>query len=391
MTKKRLRFALLVGDGIGTDFSDALCRVMAGIPTIAFDMVRIDYFRLPSGDFDPRVIDIIKNAGGVAMKGPTRTLEGKGARSANVVLRQMLDLYANVRPIKHFAGVKTPMLHPEQLDVVIFRQNTEDIYMGIEAEAGSDKSKALMAFLQKEWGIDPAQLSNLEETGVGIKLISKKESERVMDAALAYAIKNNRKRIGIAHKGNIMKYTEGAFMEWCLAYAKEHYREFVYFKDEVATFSDEEKAKRIFIDIVTADDAFQQLLIKPKRFDLIVTPNLNGDYLSDAAAGQVGGVPLAAGGNIGDTYAVFEAIGGTADDIAGKDIANPTAFLLAFAMLLDHQGFAAEAEAVRDAIKSAFKDGLGTADMQFAEKLSASTFAKIIAQRVQEALVVETV
>lgn len=395
-TAKELRFAHIVGEGIGElEFDAALRVVMGAIPTINFKVERIENHRLPApegelGEFNPAICDLIREIG-VGIKGPIETKEGKGAKSINVSLRQALDLYANVRPVSYYEGVQTRLKDPQRLNTVIFRENTEDVYMGIEAEPGSEKVAKLFELLRNDWGVVLPEHFKTDLVGAGIKLVSRKASFRIMKAAIKYAIAHNRKSICIMHKGNIMKHTEGAFKQWCIDFALANFPEQVYFKEEREKFSPEERSKRIFIDIITADDIFDKILTHPERFDVVVTMNLNGDYVSDAAAGQVGGAPLAASGNIGSDCAIFESIGGTAYDIAGKNIANPSAFLLAFAMMLDHARFIAEAEAIRTSIAELFQEGVGTVDMKFAKALSTTDFTNRVADKVVEKLLTESV
>jgi len=378
LPRPSLSFAYIIGDGVGQDYAAALPILMERLP-INFEPVMIEQFRLPNGELDPTITQLLKKFKFI-MKGPLRTQEARGARSVNVAIRQALDLHANIRPVKWIPGVNTPIKRPELLDVVIFRQNTEDSYMGIEKPAGSREATSMIQFLINEWHVAPGAFAGrFQEIGLGVKITSKINTERIMHAALMYAKKHGRKKIGIAHKGNIMKCTEGAFKEWGLEYAKTAFRDDVYCIDEIEQFSPEERETRIFIDVVTADDCFAQMLINPTRFDIIVTMNLNGDYLSDAAAAQVGGVPLAPGANIGDNYAMFEAIGGTADRIAGKNLANPTAFFLSFAMMLEHAGFDPEANAIRGAIRDLYAEGIGTRDMGFNLVFTTTDFAREVA------------
>ena len=396
MSLTRLKFVLMKGEGIGGDFAKALRILLEGIPTISFEIVEVDDFRLPGkdglpGELDPKVIQIFKEVG-IGMKGPTRTLEGKGPKSINVKLRVALDLFANVRPLKWLKGVNSPVKRPQDLDVVIFRENTQDVYMGVDAEPGSEKMKKMITFLREVWDYPLEMFTDDDLVGGAVKLISKRATDRIMHAAMEYAIKHNRKKVVIMHKGNIMKTTEGAFRDWCLEYALANYRDRVYVKGEEKSFTAEQKKKLIYVDTVIADDTLAQILQDPKRFDVVVTMNLNGDLVSDAGAAQVGGVPLSPGANIGDEYAMFEAIGGTADNIEDMNIANPTAYLLAFAMLLEHRGFDAEAEAIRTAIAELFEIGVGTADMKFENhKLSTTDFAASVAKKVKKALTHELV
>jgi isocitrate dehydrogenase len=389
MNLPELEFLLMKGEGIGGDFAKALLILLKGIKTIRFKVVPIHDFRLPDKDglpgaLDPEVVEIWKRVG-VGMKGPTRTLEGIGPKSVNVELREKLDLYANIRPVSYINGANSPMKKPELLDVVIFRQNTQDVYMGIEGKPGSVEMDELLDFLRNKWRYDLSMFTKGDLVGGGIKLISKSASEEIMHAAIRYALKHGRKKIAVIHKGNIMKYTEGYFKTWGIDYALSNFRDHVYMKNETQ-FSYEEKKNRIYIETIIADDALSQMLINPTRLDVMVMMNLHGDLLSDAAAAQVGGVPTAAGANIGNDYAMFEAIGGTADDIADQDKANPTAFLLAFAMLLDYKGFETEASAIREAISYLFQLKIGTGDMHFPAETTYSTseFAGFVSSQVEK-------
>jgi isocitrate dehydrogenase len=249
------------------------------------------------------------------------------------------------------------------------------------------KATDLIEFISNNWQKKLPEHFKTDLVGAGIKFISLETTKKIIGSAMEYALAHNRKKVCIVHKGNIMKYTEGSFKQWCLDYIRDTYGHCVYFKGEESRFSEEQRESLIYVDTIIADDAFQQILRNPKRFDVIVTMNLNGDYLSDAAAAQVGGVPTAAGANVGDTHAMFEAIGGTADDIAGKNTANPTAFLLAFAMMLDHADCGTEANAIRDAIAGLYKEGIGTGDMKFATTLSTTDFAEQVRDRVAKILV----
>lgn len=394
--KKKLKYVLLPGEGIGKDLAKTLAIIEQGIHTIEFEPVLIDKFRLETttgeqGALDPVVIEKFRTIP-VGMKGPTRTLQGKGPQSANVALRMGLDLHTNIRPAVYFEGAISPLKKPEDINVVIFRQNTEDIYMGLEIMPGTEKMKKFLKFIREELGYPLEQYTDQDEIGGGIKLISRKASEKIMEAALRYAIENGNKRIAIMHKANIAKATEGSFMNWCLKYANDNYRDQVYFYYEEEGLNQGELEKlhasgKIRIEVITADDTFAQLISDPKRFELIVTTNLNGDYISDLAAAAVGGVPVAAGGNIGDDCAIFEAIGGTADKLEDKNLANPTAFILSYAMMLEYKGFHAEAIAIRLAVEQLFASGIGTGDMKFSTRLSTSEFAEQVRDRVAQILV----
>ena len=272
----------------------------------------------------------------VAIKGPLTTPVGKGFRSLNVSLRQELDLYVCLRPVRHFSGVPSPVKHPEAVNMVIFRENTEDIYAGIEWAAETPECKKIIAFLQKEMGVKKIRFP--ETSGIGIKPVSQQGTERLVKAAIEYAILNNRKSLTLVHKGNIMKYTEGAFKDWGYAAAKK------YFPDKTVSWEDcqgKVPAGKILIQDAIADAFLQQILLRPKEYDVIATLNLNGDYISDALAAQVGGIGIAPGGNINyDTgVAIFEATHGTAPKYAGLDKVNPSSVILSGCMMFEYLGW----------------------------------------------------
>ena len=289
----------------------------------------------------------------VAIKGPLTTPVGGGFRSINVTLRQRLDLYACVRPVRYFPGVPSPMKHPERLDVVIFRENTEDVYAGIEWPAGSREAGLLEEFLSVRLGayVRPG-------SALGIKPISREGSARLVRRALGYALARGRKSVTLVHKGNIMKWTEGAFREWGYAVAKEE------FPGVVAREGEEQGAAgAVIIKDRIADSMFQQLLLRPEEYDVIATTNLNGDYLSDACAAQVGGLGMAPGANIGDRAAVFEATHGSAPKHAGKDRVNPGSLILSGVMLLEHIGWNEAAGLIVDALERTLRGKTVTYDL----------------------------
>jgi isocitrate dehydrogenase len=314
----------------------------------------------------------------IGIKGPLTTPVGGGIRSLNVALRQSLDLYACVRPIRHFPGVISPVRAPENVNMVIFRENTEDVYAGLELEAGKEETRRFIDLLQKTfgWRVRP-------DSGIGIKPISLSGSRRLIKAAIDFAIEHNRKSITLVHKGNIQKFTEGAFMKWGYDMAKESY------PDKTVTW---EEAKggipkdKILIKDTIADIFFQQALTRPEDFDVIATMNLNGDYISDALAAQVGGIGMAPGANINyeSGYAVFEATHGTAPKYAGLDKVNPSSLILSGAMLLDHIGWTAAARKIEGGLEKAFLSKKVTYDlarmMEGAQKVSCSGFADIICE-----------
>ncbi len=276
------------------------------------------------------------------IKGPLATPVGGGIRSLNVALRQYFDLYACIRPVKYYNGVPSPMKSPEKLDVVIFRENTEDVYAGIEWEAGSNEAKMLLDFLQAKFSVNLP-----EDSGIGIKPISKNKSFRIIRKAIKFAIDNNRESVTMVHKGNIMKFTEGAFMKWGYELAEKEFADYITFE------SNPEKDKIILKDRI-ADAMFQQLLLRPDEYDVIVTSNLNGDYLSDACAAQVGGLGIAPGANIGDEIAIFEATHGTAPKYAGLDKVNPGSLILSGVMMFKYLG----EDKVADLIENAFQKAI---------------------------------
>jgi len=320
---------------------------------------------------------------GVAIKGPLTTPVGGGIRSINVGLRQILDLYACVRPVRWYEGVPSPVKEPGKLDVVIFRENTEDVYAGIEFAQGSPEAKKLIEFLGRELNktIRP-------DSGIGIKPISITGTERLMRMAIRYAIENHRKSITLVHKGNIMKFTEGAFRDWAYALAKREFRDQIVTEDELWDQHKGEMPKgRILVKDRIADAMFQQVLLRPEEYDLCVTPNLNGDYLSDACAAQVGGLGIAPGANIGDQAAVFEATHGTAPKYAGQDKVNPGSLILSGVMMLRYMGWPEAADLIERGIEQAIRQKRVTYDferqMQGATRVSCSGFGDVIVENMK--------
>jgi len=313
----------------------------------------------------------------VALKGPLTTPVGGGIRSLNVTIRQELDLYACVRPVRWFRGVPSPVREPQKLNVIIFRENTEDVYAGLEWQAGSPEAGKLAKFLKDSLGAKVR-----EGAGLGIKPMSAFATERLVRMAIRHALDRGRKRVTIVHKGNIMKFTEGAFRQWGYDLAK---REFAAEVVTAAEAGGAAPAGKVLLDDRLADITFQQVLLRPEEFDVIVTPNLNGDYLSDACAAQVGGLGLAPGANIGDGIAVFEATHGTAPKYADQDVVNPSAVILSGAMMLDYLGWVEAAKAVETALERAIGDKVVTYDlarqMEGAKKVKTSEFAAALAER----------
>lgn len=314
----------------------------------------------------------------VAIKGPLTTPVGGGFRSLNVTLRQVLDLYACVRPVKYIKGVPSPVKEPDKMDVIIFRENTEDVYSGVEWEEGSDDVKKVISFLNKEM-----KANIREDSGIGIKPISIYATKRLVRSAIKYAIKQNRKSVTLVHKGNIMKYTEGAFRDWGYEVAKEEFREKIITEDELyKEHNGKVPEGKIVIKDRIADSMFQQILTRTDEYDVIAMPNLNGDYFSDACAAQVGGLGMAPGANIGDTESLFEATHGTAPKYAGQDKVNPGSLILSGVMMLDHLGWSEAARLVESAIEKTILEKKVTYDlerqMEGATLLSCSEYAKAI-------------
>ena len=319
----------------------------------------------------------------VAIKGPMTTPVGKGIRSLNVAIRQKLDLYTCVRPVKYIDPVPSPMRHPEKIDMVVFRENTEDLYAGIEYQAGSVEAARLRDFLNEQMG---TQLP--EDSGLGIKSISEKNTKRLVTNAIAYAVENKCASVTLMHKGNIMKFTEGAFAKWGYEVAREKFRNQTFTEKELYDdYRGNFPAGKVLIKDRIADMLFQQVLLRPAEYQVIATPNLNGDYLSDALAAQVGGLGMAPGANIGDRCAVFEATHGTAPKYAGQDKVNPSSLILSGAMMLDYIGWREASDLIRTALQAAIKAGTVTYDlarqMQGATEVKCSEFAQAIVGHMQ--------
>ena len=314
----------------------------------------------------------------VAIKGPLTTPIGGGQRSANVTLRQVLDLYACVRPVFWIPSVPSPVKRPEKLDVVIFRENTEDVYAGIEFAAGTPEADRLSAFLSTELGVKVR-----ENSGLGIKPICAFATKRLMRKALRYALDHARASVTIVHKGNIMKFTEGAFKTWCYELAAEEFGDLTVTEDELWDAHDGALPEgKLLVKDRIADAMFQQILLRPDECDVIVTPNLNGDYLSDAAAAQVGGLGIAPGANIGDGIALFEATHGTAPKYAGMDKVNPSSLILSGRMMLEYIGWHEAADLVLEGLRRTIAAGTVTYDlerqMEGAVLLKCSEFARAV-------------
>ena len=347
--------AYVEGDGVGTDITPVMLKVVDSAVEKAYSgKKKIAWMELFAGEkaqelygtnqFLPEETLQALRQFVVSIKGPLTTPIGGGFRSLNVSIRQTLDLYACVRPVRYFDGVSTPVKHANAVDMVIFRENTEDIYAGIEWAAGSPEVKKLMNFLQNEMGVHTIRFPN--SSGLGIKPVSREGSERLIRKALNYAVQNDRRSVTIVHKGNIMKYTEGAFRNWGYEVAREEFAAEDLRGGPWMVFKNPITGREIVVNDVIADNFLQQILLNPGDFDVVATMNLNGDYISDALAAQVGGIGIAPGANIGDGVAVFEATHGTAPGLQGQDKVNPGSIILSAEMMLRHLGWPEAADLV---------------------------------------------
>ena len=376
------------GDGTGPDIWRAARRVFDGaVEKVSRGKRRIEWVETLAGEkafkqtgswLPEATLETIRRHR-VAIKGPLTTPVGGGIRSLNVALRQLLDLYACIRPVRYFEGVPSPMREPEKLDVIIFRENTEDVYTGVEYAAGTKEAEQLLAFLRDQLG---ARIR--ENSAVGIKPMSRFASQRLVAKAIEYAIKAGRTSVTLVHKGNIMKFTEGAFREWGYAIAREKFGDRTIPETDVGK-GREETGKVIIKDRI-ADSMFQQVLLRPEEYSVLATPNLNGDYLSDACVAQIGGLGMAPGGNVGDGYAVFEATHGTAPKYAGLDKVNPGAVILSGAMMFEELGWDDVAAGIVRALEGAIRARRVTYDlarqMPGATEVSTSAFAECIIEHV---------
>jgi isocitrate dehydrogenase len=372
------------GDGTGPDIWRASVRVFDAAVAKAFGgRRRIAWFEILAGEKAKNVtgewlpndtLEAIK-AYKVAIKGPLTTPVGGGIRSLNVTMRQVLDLYACIRPVRYFAGTPAPVTHPERMDVVIFRENTEDVYAGIEWAKGTPQAERVIEFLAKEMGKRIAP-----DSGIGIKPISETGTKRLVRMAIQYAITHGRRSVTIVHKGNIMKFTEGAFRDWGYEVAKAEFRDHIVTEDEVGQGAS--KDGKVLINDRIADSVFQQILTRTADYDVFATPNLNGDYLSDACAAQVGGLGMAPGANVGDDIAFFEATHGTAPKYAGKDVINTGSVILSGVMMLNHLGWGEAAALIERGIEKTVSQKKVTYDlarqMTGATELRTSAFADAI-------------
>ncbi len=377
------------GDGTGPDIWRASVRVFDAAVAAAyrgrrrlawFEVLAGEKAKNQTGEWLPNdTLEAVKEYK-IAIKGPLTTPVGGGIRSLNVTLRRVLDLYACVRPVRYFEGTPAPVTHPERMNVVIFRENTEDVYAGIEFARGTPEAARLIEFLSRELGKKIAA-----DSGVGIKPISVTGTQRLVRMAIRYALSHNRKVVTIVHKGNIMKFTEGAFRDWAYELAKAEFRDRIVTEDEVAAGASRDG--KLLVNDRIADSVFQQVLTRTSEYDVFATPNLNGDYLSDACAAQVGGLGMAPGANIGDEIAFFEATHGTAPKYAGKDVINPGSVILSGVMMLRHLGWDEAADAIERALGATIAAKQVTYDlarlMPGATELRTSQFADAVIDRIK--------
>ena len=377
------------GDGIGVDITPVMKKVVDAAVTKAYSGKRkIHWMEVYAGEKSTKLygsdvwlpaetLATLKEYS-VSIKGPMTTPVGGGIRSLNVALRQELDLYQCVRPVRYFRGVPSPLKQPELTDMVIFRENTEDIYAGVEWMAGSDACNKIVKFLREEMGVKKIRFP--ETSSIGIKPVSKEGTERLVRAAIKYAIDNKRKSVTIVHKGNIMKFTEGGFRDWAYALAKNEFGGV-----EIDGGPWLKLPNGIVIKDAIADAFLQQILLRPAEYDVIATLNLNGDYISDALAAQVGGIVIAPGANISDQYACFEATHGTAPKYAGKDYVNPGSLILSAEMMLRHMGWVEAADLIIKSMEAAIGDKVVTYDfarlMDGATEVSCSGFGDAMIER----------
>ncbi|HLA13905.1 MAG TPA: isocitrate dehydrogenase (NADP(+)) [Gemmatimonadaceae bacterium] len=370
------------GDGTGPDIWRASVRVFDAAVERAYEGERrISWMEVFAGeksfsrykDWLPQeTVDAMQEFR-VSIKGPLTTPVGGGIRSLNVTLRQVLDLYACIRPVRYFEGVGAPVKEPEKVDVVIFRENTEDVYAGIEWKAGSAEAEKLITYLREEFGSEIR-----DKSALGIKPMSEFGSKRLVAMAIRYAIAKNRESVTLVHKGNIMKFTEGAFRDWGYEVARETFANDTCTEAELGKGGATARADAVVMRDRIADSMFQQLLLRPAEYSVIATPNLNGDYLSDAAAAQVGGLGIAPGGNVGDGVAVFEATHGTAPKYANLDKINPGSVILSGVMMLEYMGWNEAADLIVRGMEQAIKSKRVTYDlarqMTGAAEISTSAF-----------------
>jgi len=382
------------GDGIGADVTPVMQKVVDSAVAKAYGGERaISWMEVFAGEKSTHIygddvwlpeetLDAVRDFV-VSIKGPLTTPVGGGIRSLNVALRQELDLYLCLRPVRYFRGTPSPLREPEKVDMVIFRENSEDIYAGIEWPAGSAEAKKVIDFLQGELGVTKIRFP--ETSGIGIKPVSEEGTKRLVRKALQYAIDNNRASVALVHKGNIMKFTEGAFKNWGYELAKEEFGAVELDGGPWCTFKNPNTGTDIVVKDVIADNFLQQIILRPQDYDVIATMNLNGDYISDALAAQVGGIGIAPGANLSDSVGMFEATHGTAPKYTGLDKVNPSSLVLSAEMMLRHMGWTEAADLIIKGIEGAISDKEVTYDlarlMDNPHELSCSGFGDAIIAR----------
>ncbi len=382
------------GDGTGIDITPVMLKVVDAAVAKAYGGHRkISWMEIYAGEkstnvYGPDVwlpaetLDAVKDYV-VSIKGPLTTPVGGGIRSLNVALRQELDLYVCLRPVRYFAGVPSPLKQPEKTDMVIFRENSEDIYAGIEWAEGSEGVKKVIEFLTKEMGVKKIRFP--ETSGLGIKPVSREGTERLVRKAIQYAIDNDKPSVTIVHKGNIMKYTEGGFRDWAYALAQKEFGAELIDGGPWCKFKNPRTGREITIKDSIADAFLQQILLRPAEYSVIATLNLNGDYISDALAAQVGGIGIAPGANMSDSVAMFEATHGTAPKYAGKDYVNPGSLILSAEMMLRHMGWLEAADLIISAMEKAITSKKVTYDfarlMEGATQVSCSGFGEVMIEQ----------
>ena len=381
----------IVGDGTGVDITPVMMKVVdAAVAKCYGSQRKIAWMEVYAGEkatqvYGPDVwlpqetLDLLKEYV-VSIKGPLTTPVGGGIRSLNVALRQELDLYVCLRPVRYFKGVPSPVKEPEKVDMVIFRENSEDIYAGIEYEAKSDKAKKLIKFLVEDLGVSKIRFP--DSSAIGIKPVSIEGTERLVRKAIQYAIDNDKPSVTLVHKGNIMKYTEGGFRDWGYALAQREFGAQPIDGGPWCKFKNPKTGRDIVIKDVIADAFLQQILLRPAEYSVIATLNLNGDYISDALAAQVGGIGIAPGANLSDSVACFEATHGTAPKYAGKDYVNPGSEILSAEMMLRHMGWKEAADKIIDSMEAAIQSKKVTYDfarlMEGATQVSCSGFGQVM-------------
>ncbi|MEY4013355.1 MAG: hypothetical protein RLZZ290_219 [Pseudomonadota bacterium] len=382
------------GDGTGVDISPVMIKVVDAAVQKAYGGARkISWMEIFCGEKSTRVygpdvwlpdetLQVLRDYV-VSIKGPLTTPVGGGIRSLNVALRQQLDLYVCLRPVRYFAGVPSPLKEPEKTDMVIFRENSEDIYAGIEYQAESDQAKKLIKLLIEEFGVKKIRFP--ETSGIGIKPVSREGTERLVRKAIQYAIDNDKPSVTIVHKGNIMKFTEGGFRDWAYALAQTEFGAQLIDGGPWCSFKNPKTGNDIIVKDSIADAFLQQILLRPAEYSVIATLNLNGDYVSDALAAQVGGIGIAPGANLSDSVAMFEATHGTAPKYAGKDYVNPGSLILSAEMMLRHMGWVEAADLIISAMEKAITTKRVTYDfarlMDGATQVSCSGFGDVMIEQ----------